>query len=338
MKIFSRYILFTFIKKFFIILFFAITLNFLVDSINNKNGIDAFSFFDNIKEVFSFVFFVSSMWTIILIHKTRELVALETSSISAIKIMLVFLIFNIIFSIFYIFIYNEVILKRLSKVSNTSGYIKSLNLYDAEDSCTYNLLLFANINFLSDKFTFKDSEVLKFENCQFLSSVTIEDGVISKNLNDGIKITGRAVLEDKIADFDRNYNYSFDILKKYYNEKLDKQIYKSFIETILLTVQFKKFNIQTRDLEIKTFEVVNLVISFFYMTLVSFVFFFDIPPRGNVFKRIFIAVIFVSFVYVVRIILISYIKKSAVLSPFLIIIPSTFIFLFLFLIFILRKH
>lgn len=322
-KILNIYILKVFLIRFICVLMSITLLLFLGEGISWGVKLNLFRFANNISEILNFVFFITTVWTLVTFHKSRELIIFQTTSFSNLKILRIFINFAFIVSVFYLTIYQGMILKALSRHFSGEGSLSMFNVFNEEKECKYNLFLLSEVQNINNNIFFKKGELLEFNECKLINFFSVKEGKIGASLNgNGITVNGNFMLLDRISMETKKYEYPLEVLIKYFNENIDSKSYKTFYESIKLVFQFKKFNIQTRTMEIFILETFHKITSFFYMILIAFVFFSHFPPRGKLIWRFSIASTVVACVHITISIIFSLIKQSDFLSPYLMILPS----------------
>ena len=330
-KLIDVYILRTFFTKFLVVLIFATFLGGIIEIASSLGKFNTFHFFLNLEEIFSFVFFISSAWVIIQLQKTREFIIMQSSTFSVIKIFSVFMVFATIWSLLYLFIYNGFFLKKISEKSNDYQTLNKLEIYNQlEKPCDYNVFIFKSIA-MDQKlqyFNFANVDILNFTDCKFSDYKVLKDGKIL-NSDNQVKIISQQ------NTFQTQYNYN--VFASYFQEKLDKKSFKTFFETLQLKKNFKKFNVDYRNIEIEIMKTLQKILSFFYTIAISFLFFAKIPPRGKIIVKFFTSICFMACIYIVNIIISSYVEKAVLLSPIFIITPSVILFFTILFILIFKK-
>ena len=325
-KIINYYALKVFIIKFCTILFFATSLAAIIEVAATVGNFKPFDFFLNLGNIFSFTFFISSLWTIISLQRTREFIIFQVSTLSTIKIIKIFFSFIFCFSLFFLFVYNGVFLRHLSaKKDQTSIFLPQIEIYNKfEGECNYELLFLKNITFKSPEktFLFSSGDLIIFKDCKFLEHKLLVADLI-KSENNELFFSAQNL----------KIKYNFETFAKYFEEQFDSKAFKTFYQKLKLIQEFKAQNISSHALQTSVVESLQTVLSFFYMTLVSFLFFAKIPPRGAIIARLLASICLVATIYIVNMILIAAIKQVNIFNPILILIPSlTFIFIILFII------
>jgi lipopolysaccharide export LptBFGC system permease protein LptF len=198
-----------------------------------------------------------------------------------------------------------------------------------EGKCNYNLILLQDL-FLNRKtqvLSFASANLFYFRDCAFTENIILQDGKINDN-EGNIELEGEVIDYSNAKIFKEKFPYEFKIFLKSFEEKVNLKSYKTFIEIIVLMKQFAKVKVNYRNLQFEMIDLIQKVISFFYMIVTTFVFFAKIPPRGQVIGKIFISICFISSLYIVNMILSAYLKKSIFLSPLLaLILPSITLFI-----------
>ena len=327
-KILTSYILKVFIVRFVIVVFFASILVSLID-FAVSGSINSFSFLLNLSRIFTFAFFVSSAWAIVSMQKTREFIMLQVCTISPFKIIGIFFLFNLLFSLFYIFVYDEILMQKFYPKTNTKNlYLSKFSVYVGGSKNDYEILSINKVNFNDEKkiFHFTSGDFFSFENGKFMAHKTLEKDTITAD-NDFIFIP-----KNKIQ-----LKYNFDTLSKYFKEMTQKESFQPFLSKVKLALEFEKSKLENRKIKLEIFEQIQIIISFFYMTFISFLFFSHIPPRSPILSRFFFAICFLATVYIINMILMGWVRQFSVLNPALILTPSVIIFLTMIGFFTLKK-
>lgn len=291
-----------------------------------------FNVFNNFDATINFAFFISVIWTIIGTQKTQEFVMFQFVPLSIFKIIITICYFVLIFSVFYLFVYKGPILKKLSEKSLNNQHLERFDLYqNINHPCEYNILLFKDITFAKNALKFKSLEMLKFKNCIFTKNIHVKDGSINNGIDNKVNIDGRFIEDNKMLVRHEILDYNFDILHQNLAQKLDRQTYKTFFENLLMLERFKKLHLNTREIEVGVIDNLRIVVSFFYMTIMPFIFFSTISNRNGLLLKILISIIFGGLAYITDTMLALYVKQSTLLSPVFIIIPPIVILLITFI-------
>jgi lipopolysaccharide export LptBFGC system permease protein LptF len=330
-KLIDVYIFRTFFIKFLVVLIFATFLGGLIEIASSFGKFNMLKFFLNVEEIFSFVFFISSAWVIIQFQKTREFIIMQSSTFSVIKIFSVFMVFAMIWSLFYLFVYNGLFLKNISEKSDDYQILNKLEIYNQlQKPCDYNVFIFKSIgmNHKLKSFRFATVDMLNFTDCKFTDYKTLENGKILNSDNQVNIITEKLNVQT---------HYNYNVFASYFQEKLDTKSFKTFFERLHLKKNFKKFNVDYRNIEIEIMKTLQKILSFFYTIAISFLFFAKIPPRGKIIIKFFISICFMACIYIINIIISSYVEKSILLNPIFIITPSIILFFTILFILIFKK-
>lgn len=328
LKIINKYLIKLFFIKLLIVLSLFISFGILIEFISKIGNFNLFFFLLSFEKVFGFVFFITTSWLLISLQKTREFMALLTSSFSSFKANAVITCCIIFFCIVYIFIYDGILLKKLSTNNQNALSLSKIEIYNKEKLCDFEVILFDEIKYQNDEFDFEEADIINFQDCNLKSHTNLIQGSITKD-DDKISIQTK---QQNIT-----LNYDFKIFKSYFEEQVKNKSFKSIIQKILLYKDFLKYNIQSRTLNIEIMDFVQNILSFFYMSLLSFIFFSKIPPRSEVLFKIFYSTLVASIIYILNMIVLSYIKQLSILNPIFIILPSFIIISIQIIILIYKK-
>jgi lipopolysaccharide export LptBFGC system permease protein LptF len=330
-KILTSYIIKTFFVRFLVILTFAGILTSLID-VSSTGSFSALNVVTSFGKIFSFAFFISSAWTLILMQKTREFIILQVCSLSTFKILLKFFAFNLIFCLFYFFVYDGYIIKNLhTKPKESRFFLPTFSVYNKISDGSNGSFQFLVINSVlfdekKQSFSFKDGDFFQFQEGKFQKYIELKKDIILRQEN-------LLVLNNNEIEM----LYNFDTLAKYFKENINKKAFKTFFEKVNLVREFNKYNLENRKLKLEIFEELQNAISFFQMTLLAFLFFSYIPPRSAFISRFFMAICVISTIYIVNLILIGWIKQFEILSPSLMLAFPSFILISMLGIIVTRK-
>lgn len=309
--ILNKYLMKEFFVKLFIVYTIFLGFGILIEFITKVGKFEAFSFFLNFEKALSFIFFINTTWFLLSLQKSRELISILTSGISTFKIISLVSFCIFIFSIFYILIYDGILLKKLSNNHKGDLFLSEFELYHKESTCNFDLIFFDEIYYSKDKFYFNQADVVSFQDCKMKSHINFVTGELNENQN-------TITIQDAVNTFSLGYN--FDILKASFENKMQTKSFKTIINKIELMLTFIKHNIQSGSLGIDIIDFFQVIISFFYMALLSFVFFIKIPPRSEILFKIFFSFLAMAVLYILNMILTNYIKQISIINPILILV------------------
>jgi lipopolysaccharide export LptBFGC system permease protein LptF len=305
-RLLSFYIFFFFIKKFILASVFGAFLALMIEFVYDPSSITLFNLLSSYNKSLPFLFFISSAWTLIAFNQSNELISFQSHKISLFKISLIFLTFVFLFSLFYVFVYNGLLLPLASKQNKVANAtLGQFSIYNKTDECNYNIIIFNHLNRGEDgEFKFHRGEFASFKNCKFHEYRNLRSDIIQNQ-------AGLVFLKESNIII----NYQFSLLQNTYAEQVNKKSFKTFYHKIKLIREFENFNITNVELKQEVFDFIAQIISFFYMVLLSFAFFSLLPPRGMLFVRFFFSICTLMTIYLINLIITSWLIQTKILNP-----------------------